>query len=49
MKPNIGEPAPTFEITAIGGEYSQETKIKLSDFIGHKVVLFFYPKDLTPG
>ena len=49
MKPNIGEPAPDFEVTAIGGKYSQETQVKLTDFAGQKVVLFFYPKDLTPG
>ncbi len=49
MKPHIGKPAPVFKAAAIGGEYSQETDVSLTDLVGHKVVLFFYPKDLTPG
>lgn len=49
MKPHIGEPAPAFKELAIGGKYSKETEINLTDLAGHKVVLFFYPKDLTPG
>ncbi|SDY41469.1 peroxiredoxin Q/BCP [Tindallia californiensis] len=27
----------------------EENKIKLSDFEGKKVLLYFYPKDNTPG
>lgn len=49
MKPIIGEPAPQFNASVIGGSYKQETKIKLSDLIGQKVVIYFYPKDATPG
>ncbi len=49
MKPIIGKPAPLFNAAVIGGEYSKETQINLSDFIGKKVVLYFYPKDATPG
>ena len=49
MKPTIGQPAPDFSAPVIGGEYTEETQIKLSEFIGHKVVLYFYPKDSTPG
>ena len=49
MKPNIGEQAPPFNAAVIGGDYSEETQIQLSDFIGHRVVLYFYPKDSTPG
>lgn len=49
MKPVIGKPAPAFTAAVIGGEYSSETQIQLSDFIGKKVVLYFYPKDSTPG
>lgn len=49
MKPSIGEPAPPFNAAVIGGEYTEETQIKLLDFIGKKVVLYFYPKDSTPG
>jgi len=39
-----GKPAPDFELTSDGGEH-----IKLSDFRGKPVVLYFYPKDDTPG
>ena len=41
---NIGDKAPNFE----GKDQNGET-IKLSDFQGKKVVLYFYPKDNTPG
>ncbi len=40
----IGDKAPEFEVNNQKGEL-----IKLSDFIGKKVVLFFYPKASTPG
>jgi peroxiredoxin Q/BCP len=39
-----GKPAPDFEATTDAGE-----RVKLSDFRGKPVVLFFYPKDDTPG
>jgi len=39
-----GKPAPDFELTTDGGE-----PVKLSDFRGKPVVLYFYPKDDTPG
>jgi peroxiredoxin Q/BCP len=39
-----GEPAPDFELTSDKGE-----RVKLSDFRGKPVVLYFYPKDDTPG
>lgn len=44
MKLAIGEQAPDFESTNQKGE-----AVKLSDFKGKKVVLYFYPKDNTPG
>ena len=40
----IGDKAPYFETLDQDGN-----KIKLSDFLGKKVVLYFYPKDNTPG
>lgn len=49
MKPNIGDNAPDFLLNAIGGKYKEESEIKLTDFHGKKVVLFFYPKNDTPG
>jgi thioredoxin-dependent peroxiredoxin len=39
-----GKPAPDFEATTDSGE-----RVKLSDFRGKTVVLYFYPKDDTPG
>jgi peroxiredoxin Q/BCP len=44
-----GDPAPDFEAMAVGAEYGSGTKIKLSDFRGERLVLYFYPKDDTPG
>lgn len=39
-----GDMAPDFTAMASGGE-----KISLSDFRGRPVILYFYPKDDTPG
>jgi peroxiredoxin Q/BCP len=39
-----GEPAPEFTLTSDAGE-----SVSLSDFRGSPVVLYFYPKDDTPG
>ena len=39
-----GKPAPDFELTSDAG-----APVKLSDFRGKPVVLYFYPKDDTPG
>jgi thioredoxin-dependent peroxiredoxin len=39
-----GSPAPDFELANDKGE-----RVKLSDFRGKPVVLYFYPKDDTPG
>jgi thioredoxin-dependent peroxiredoxin len=39
-----GQKAPEIE-----GTDQNNNKIKLSDFLGNKVILYFYPKDNTPG
>jgi peroxiredoxin Q/BCP len=39
-----GQKAPYFE-----GADQNNVKIRLSDFSGKKVILYFYPKDNTPG
>ena len=41
---NIGDIAPDIELFDSNGSI-----VKLSDFRGRKVVLYFYPKDNTPG
>ncbi len=41
---NTGDPAPDFELLD-----DQSKTVKLSDFRGQKVVLFFYPKAGTSG
>ena len=40
----VGTKAPDF---ALNDQYGAE--VRLSDFLGKKVVLYFYPKDSTPG
>ena len=40
----VGDTAPDFEALSDSGK-----TIKLSDFRGKRVVLYFYPKDSTPG
>jgi len=39
-----GDPAPDFTLVSDGGQ-----EVSLSDYRGQKVVLYFYPKDDTPG
>ena len=41
---NIGDRAPNFTLNDKDGK-----PVSLSDFLGKKVVLYFYPKDNTPG
>jgi peroxiredoxin Q/BCP len=40
----IGAQVPEFSVPATGGK-----EVRLSDLKGKKVVLYFYPKDMTPG
>ena len=42
--PELGEKAPAFTLEDQSGK-----TVKLSDLKGKKVVLYFYPKDDTPG
>lgn len=42
--PSVGDYAPDFELISDAG-----TKVRLSDFRGQRVILYFYPKDDTPG
>ena len=45
----VGDPAPAFRAQAIGGKYGDGKEVSLADFRGGSVVLYFYPKDDTPG
>ena len=42
--PEVGDKAPRFTLESDAGE-----QVSLDDFAGRPVVLYFYPKDDTPG
>ncbi|SER05452.1 peroxiredoxin Q/BCP [Virgibacillus subterraneus] len=44
MSVEIGKQAPDFSLPSQDGK-----EVSLSDFKGKHVVLYFYPKDMTPG
>jgi peroxiredoxin Q/BCP len=44
MLPREGDPAPAFETQDETGN-----PVRLADYRGKWIVLFFYPKDDTPG
>ena len=45
----VGDAAPNFRATAVGGKYGDGQEVSLGDFRGTPLVLYFYPKDDTPG
>ena len=49
MELKIGDAAPDFKATAVGGIYGGGQEVKLADFADSTIVLYFYPKDDTPG
>jgi thioredoxin-dependent peroxiredoxin len=44
MSLSVGDRAPAFKLKNGEGQ-----TVKLADFKGKKIVLYFYPKDMTPG
>jgi alkyl hydroperoxide reductase subunit AhpC len=46
MTVQVNGPAPAFELSGVVGKLYRE--IRLSDYKGKWVVLFFYPFDFTP-
>ncbi|WP_168123058.1 thioredoxin-dependent thiol peroxidase [Paenibacillus sp. HB172176] len=40
----VGKKVPNFTLEASNGK-----KASLSDYLGKKLVIYFYPKDMTPG
>ncbi len=47
--PTPGSVAPDFTALAVGGKHAVPTTVRLSDLVGETVMLYFYPKDDTPG
>lgn len=43
MSVEVGKKVPNFKSPTLDGEF------KLSDFKGQKLIIYFYPKDNTPG
>lgn len=43
--PALSQPAPTFTLPTTTGDGT----VSLSDYRGHWLVVYFYPKDFTPG
>ena len=48
-KPALHTLAPDFTAPVFGGSYPQGSTLTLSHLRGQKIVLYFYPKDDTPG
>lgn len=46
---NIGDPAPQFSTIAVGHEFGDGAPFTLASLRGSRVILYFYPKDDTPG
>jgi peroxiredoxin Q/BCP len=46
---SLGDLAPEFTATAVGGKYGTGQVVRLKNLRGTPVVLYFYPKDDTPG
>jgi peroxiredoxin Q/BCP len=44
LKLKVGDTAPKFSVATSGGG-----KISLADYLGKNVILYFYPRDDTPG
>jgi peroxiredoxin Q/BCP len=47
--PKPGSKAPSFSALAVGGPCTSPATVKLADLKGETIVLYFYPKDDTPG
>src|SRR5687768_14638398 len=41
---HVGDKVPNFKLQASNGK-----EVELADYAGKKLVIYFYPKDMTPG
>ena len=48
-KPQTGKKAPDFTAPVIGSDYAEGATVTLSELTDKPTVLYFYPKDDTPG
>ncbi|MCX6839457.1 MAG: thioredoxin-dependent thiol peroxidase [Verrucomicrobia bacterium] len=48
-KPALNSKAPDFTAPVVGGSYKDGDTVTLSELKGQPVLLYFYPKDDTPG
>jgi peroxiredoxin Q/BCP len=48
-QPQVGDKAPSFNAPVVGGSYKSGDTLNLADLTGETFVLYFYPKDDTPG
>jgi peroxiredoxin Q/BCP len=48
-KPALNSKAPDFTAPVVGGSYKDGDTVTLSELKGQPAVLYFYPKDDTPG
>ncbi len=47
--PAIGSPAPAFSLPVMGGPYLEGAVVSSAGLAGKPYVLYFYPRDDTPG
>lgn len=48
-RPQAGDQAPDFTLPVAGGDFPEGAQVSLADLKGKKAVLYFYPRDDTPG
>ncbi|MGJ8514108.1 peroxiredoxin [Carnimonas bestiolae] len=49
MSVSLHHPIDDFTATATHGDSADPASVRLSDFSGKQLVIYFYPKDSTPG
>ena len=47
--PALKSAAPVFQLPVAGGSYPEGASVSSADLAGKPYVLYFYPKDDTPG